>query len=179
MSDPDRQPWSDNPNAPQIPRSLYLSEKTKFVGIPASAMLYGMLFLASAYRATHVHFLFGMSYPGIVIVLFIRCMRVLLNPVRRAGEGIRWPYVAYTTVMFSFVTIYTAMGLDVQSISFIDNRNVPRIDGSLTSGPIGYQSLIESEAIHVVPDVIFLLNDLLADGLLVSPTWGSAAGCLT
>ena len=106
-------------------------------------------------------------------------MRVLLNPVSRAGEGIRWPYVAYTTVMFSFATIYTAMGLDVQSLSFIDNRNVPRIDGSLTSGPIGYQSLIESEAIHVVPDVIFLLNDLLSDGLLVSPTWDRDAGRLT
>ena len=101
-----------------------------------------------------------------------------MKEATHAGEGIRWPYVAYTTVMFSFVTIYTAMGLDVQSISFIDNRNVPLIDGSLTSGPIGYQSLIESEAIHVVPDIIFLLNDLLSDGLLVSSAWDREAGRL-
>lgn len=71
--------------------------------------------------------------------------------------------------MFSFVTIYTATGLDLQSISYIDNRDFPGIDGVLSPGPLGYQFLIYSNAINVVPTLMFQFNNWLADGLLVRP----------
>lgn len=104
---------------------------------------------------------------GIVIVLFFQCMNALLNPVNRAWGGIKWPLVAHTVAIFSFVTIYTAMNLNLQLISFVDNREFPG-GGVLSPGPLGYQFFIYSKAISIVPNLTFLLNNWLADGLLVS-----------
>ena len=70
--------------------------------------------------------------------------------------------------MFSFVTIYTAVNLHIQSISYIDNRNFPGDGPDLPPGPFGYQFYIYSKAISVLPSVMFTLNNWLADGLLVS-----------
>lgn len=156
-------PWSNNPNAPQIPYSLYFAEKANFAGILIGAIFY-----------------------GIVIVLFFQCMGALLDPVNRNREGIRWGLVAYTATSFSLVTIFTAMNLDVQSISYIDNRDFPGND-ALPPGPLGYQTLIYSKAISVVPNLMFLLNNWLADGLLVyrcyviyaKNYWVIAFPCLT
>ena len=94
-------------------------------------------------------------------------MGVLLSPAYRARKGVRWGLVAYTAVSFSFVTIFTALNLDVQSISYIDNREFPGSD-TLPPGPLGYQYLIYSKSISVVANLMFLLNNWLADGLLVS-----------
>ena len=105
---------------------------------------------------------------GIITVLFLRCIRLLLDPVNHTRGGIRWPYVAYSTTMFLFVTIYTAVTIHLQSTSFINNRNFPGVDGSSLSGPVGYQIFIYPKPIRVVLDFIFLLNNLLADSLLVS-----------
>ena len=95
-------------------------------------------------------------------------MAALLNPVNRTKGGFRWGLVVHTVAMFSFVTVYTATNLDIQSISYIDNRNFPGIKGVLPAGPLAYQLLILPEAVSVVSDVMFLLNSWLADGLLVS-----------
>jgi hypothetical protein len=53
MSDSSEKPWSDNPNAPQIPYLLYFAEKANFAGILIGAILYGM--------STHVH----IFYPSL------------------------------------------------------------------------------------------------------------------
>lgn len=79
----------------------------------------------------------------------------------------KWGLVAYTTVAFSFVTILTAMDLDIQSVSYIDHRGFPGVDG-LSPGPHGYLDLINSNAINVVPNSMFFLNSWLTEGLLVS-----------
>jgi hypothetical protein len=115
---------------------------------------------------------------GIVIVLFFHCMAALLNPANRRGGGVKWGLVAYTAVMFSFVTVYTAGNLNVQSIAFIDNREFSGVSGVMPPGPTGYQLFIYSKAISIVPNLMFLLNNWMADGLLVSfaldpPTEGS------
>lgn len=102
---------------------------------------------------------------GIVVVLFFQCMEALLDPVNRTREGIKLGLVVYTTAMFLFVTIYTACTLDIQSISCIDNRGFSGDEGV---GPLGYQTLIFSRPINIVPNTMFLLNNWLADGLLVS-----------
>lgn len=99
-------------------------------------------------------------------------MSALLNPANRAGGSIKWLLVAHAAVMFSLVTVFTAMYLDLQPSSYVDNREFPGT-ASLPSGPLGYQHLIYSEAISLVPRVIFMLNNWLADGLLVSSAFSS------
>ena len=42
MSDSQEKPWSDNPNAPQIPYYLYFEEKADFAGVLIGSILYGM-----------------------------------------------------------------------------------------------------------------------------------------
>jgi hypothetical protein len=98
-------------------------------------------------------------------------MNGLLAPGNRARRGVKWGLVAHTVAMFSFVTIYTAVVLNIQSISFTDNRGFPGRDddsGPLPPGPIGYQLLIHSTPIGILPTPMLVLNNWLIDGLLVS-----------
>ena len=104
---------------------------------------------------------------GVVIVLFFNCMGALVNPVNHRGQGIKWGLVFYTVVMFAFVTVYTAMNLNLQSISYIDNREFPGVGDVLPPGPLGYQWFMYSNALTIVPNLMFLLNNWMADGLLV------------
>ena len=60
--------------------------------------------------------------------------------------------------MFSFVTIYNATTLDLQFLSFIDNQGFPGVENVSPPGPLGYQQFIYSEAIGIVPEVMWLLN---------------------
>jgi hypothetical protein len=106
-------------------------------------------------------------------------MGALLNPVYPTREGVRWGLVAHTAAMFSFVTIFTAINLDIQSISYIDNREFPGDSSMFPPGPLGYQIFIYSKAISVVPTIMFHLNTCLADGLLVSHVSSSVASYLT
>ena len=41
MGDSSENPWSHNPNAPQIPYSLYFAEKINFAGYLVGAVFYG------------------------------------------------------------------------------------------------------------------------------------------
>jgi len=135
--------WSNKPYAPQIPLKLYVDEKSNFAGFIVGSVLY-----------------------GIVVIVFFQCMGTLLDPVNRSREGIRWGLVVHTVAMFSCFTINTALSLDYQSIAYIDNRAFPG-DASLPPGPYTYQYLISSGAINVVSGSMFLLNNWLADGLLL------------
>jgi len=103
---------------------------------------------------------------GILIVVFFQCMTALLNPVARERQGIKWGPLSYTVVMFSLATVYTATKLNVQSVSFIDNREFPGIDGSIAPGPLGYL-WSNSRALCTVPNLMFLMSNWLADGLMV------------
>ena len=165
MSD-SQQPFSNNPYAPKIPFDLYFEEKANFAGILIGAILYG------AQKAPTVHLSVLISLvrfiSGIVIVLFFHCLSALLSRVHRRREGTKWGLVAYTMVMFAFVTVFTAMNLNVQSDSYIDNREYPGDGDTLPPGPIGYQALIYSDALTIIPNLMFLLNNWMADGLLVS-----------
>jgi hypothetical protein len=164
MADPQTGLWSDSPNAPQISRALYLVEKANFAGISLGVISYGVpACRPSASVCTH----FGSFILGIIIVLFFQCMSALLNPVDGTRGRIKWPLVAYTVVVFSIVTLSNAIGLDVRSISYVDNREFPGIDGELPPGPAGYENLLTLEAI-ILPSVTFFLNNWLADGFLVN-----------
>ena len=104
---------------------------------------------------------------GIVIILFFRCMGALLHPTHRARGGVRWGFVAYTITAFSSVTVLTGMMLNMKSVSYINNRNFAGSDGS-PPGPSGYGISIRSKAIYILPNIMFVLNNSLADGVLVS-----------
>ena len=105
---------------------------------------------------------------GIVIMLFFKCIVALFDPDNRRGGPIRWGLVSYTVAMFSLVTIGTATLLDVQSISYIDNREFPGVSGVLPPGPAGYQSFINPKATSITSNAVFVLSNWLAEGLLVS-----------
>ena len=60
------------------------------------------------------------------------------------------------------------MNLDILSISYIDNREFPGVEGEIQPGPYGYQLFVSPEAINVIPTAVLTLTNWLADGLLVS-----------
>jgi hypothetical protein len=166
MADSTGEPLANNPNAPQIPHWLYVAEKENFAGIFLGAIFYGTsndpasVCLSSPGPGHSVSL-------GVVIVLVFQCMGALFNPVNRAMEGIRWGLVAYTVAMFSIVTTLIAMNLDIQSISYVDNRAFPGSDVA-PPGPFGYQFTLYSKPFSIIPNFLFPLNNWLADGLLVS-----------
>lgn len=102
---------------------------------------------------------------GMLVMLFLQCMVALFSPVHRGGEGIKWWLVSYTVAVFSFVTVYIATNLHIQSVSFVDNRET----GAVYRGPMQYQAAVRSTALGLILDLMFNLNNWLADGLLVSP----------
>ena len=95
-------------------------------------------------------------------------MSALLNPTNHTKNGIKWGLVAHTVAMFLFVTISTVASLQIQSLSYIDNREFPGFGDGFYRGPFGYQSLIVFTVISDIPSVMFFLNDSLAHGLLAS-----------
>ena len=160
-------PWSDNPYAPKIPYSVYAEEKTDVAGILIAAILYGACKISPPpYVSNCAHFVY-LIHLGILIVLFFQCMTALFSPVNRQREGIKWGLVSYTVLMFSFATVLTGMGLNIESLSYIDNREFPGGEG-IPPGPLGYRLSIWSGALTVTPRLMFLFNNWLADGLLVS-----------
>ena len=118
--------------------------------------------------------LFFWLVPGMLIVLFFKCMATLFNPVYRRGEGVKWGLVSFTAVMFSLATVHTVMDIDLLSSSFVDNREFPGAKGVVDPGPAGYREAVYFRVINVIPNATFPLNNWLADGLLVSPSIGVA-----
>lgn len=122
---------------------------TTYAGTLASSVLYG-----TCQTTPHLHpcqsvlTVFVLFILGIVVVLFFQCLAALFNPGSR-GEGVRWGLITYTVVTFSFVSIFTVV--NALNVWFDDE------DDTLRPGRLGY----------VVPDLMFLLNYWLADGLLV------------
>ena len=172
MSDGSQVPYSNGPNAPLIPYRLYQSEKYNFAGILITSTFYGQPTHASCLSLLILSF--RSANLGIVIVLFFRCMDALLNPFNRTKGGINWGLVVHTITMFSFVTVFTGMTLDIQSVSFIDSREFTG-DAELPPGPLGSQILIYSKALGIVPSVMIILNQWLADGLLVCSVFSLVA----
>ena len=112
-----------------------------------------------------------LSITGIIIMLFFQCIASLFNPANRRRGRIKWGPVSYAVAMFSFATVLTGMGIQIGSISLVDNREFPGVKGELPPGPLGYQDLIRPTAITIIPNFMFFLSNWLADGLLVSSSF--------
>ena len=119
------------------------------------------------------HLTAQLTMPGIVVILFFRCMRALFSPSNHKRRGLKCALAVHTMIIFSLATITTAANFDMQSISYINNRGFPGLKGSLPPGPAGYQYFLYPKAIGVVPDIAFLLTTWLADGLLASAVFKS------
>jgi hypothetical protein len=161
----DSSPWSSNPNAPQTPYGLYLAEKE----LPELSSARYSIVRRPMPTSICAHLVCPTVAPGIAIVVFFRCTEALLNPTnRRTKEGIKWGLVAHTTVTFSFVTIANAMNFHLLSVCYTDNREFTGVDGVAwySPDPLGLGSSSGyPKAIGVVPGVMLLLNNWLADGL--------------
>jgi len=96
-------------------------------------------------------------------------MVALLNPPHRREEGIKRWLVFYTVAMFSFVTVYT-----IQSMSFIDNRQDFPAPSATFSGPLRFHFTTRRTALGLIPNLMFNLNNWLADGLLISSLFDAA-----
>ena len=97
-------------------------------------------------------------------MVFFRCMAAFFRSAYRREEGIKWGLVSYTVAMFSFVTVYTAINLRIQSNSFTNG-------GDFCDEAIVYQYMSRPTAFGLIPNVMFSLNNWLADGLLVGSSF--------
>ena len=113
-----------------------------------------------------VNILFVWFILGVVIILSFQCIAALFNPAHRKGEPIKWGFVSYTAVMFTLATVFTAINLDIQAASYIDNRGYPGVEGEIPPGPFGYILALVTPGVAL--SAVFALNNWLADGLLVS-----------
>ena len=168
MSDPSETPWSSDPNAPQIPSWLYVAEKVNLAGEAVGAMSYG----APAHLCSPC--LLDSLILWIVIALFFRCIGVLLSPANPMKRGIKWALVAHTVAMLSFLTIPIGINLSRQPTCYIDYREFSG-DDEAPPGPIGWDAILSTKPINTIFNVMFPLNQWLADGLLVSPVSNSTA----
>ena len=106
---------------------------------------------------------------GFVIVLFFRCMGAMLDPANRTTGGIKWGLVAHTVVMFSLVTTFTAIELNSQSFTYVDDRQfLDALYASYYSAGFFVPTYLERQTGELTPNTLFVLNNWLADGLLVS-----------
>ena len=162
--------WSNDPNAPKIPYALYIDEKAAFAGTFIGSILYGTPKTPlPPHPSIRAHSASSVIL-GIVVTLFFKCMAALLNPVYLRGGDIKWGLVSYTAVMFSFVTVFTTMNLNIQSTSFIDNREFQIAVGmnrTVLNGPLMYQYGSCRGVVGFNLGLMSLLNYWLADGFLV------------
>ena len=114
--------------------------------------------------------------PGIVIILFFRCMDALFNAVNCPRRSIKWPLVAHTVAMFLILAVAAVIYVDARLVSYIDNQKLTGGDGLPFpggSGPLLYRDYIYSQANGVVLNILIFLNACLADGLLVRSAFNS------
>ena len=173
MDNSSQEPWSISPNAPQIPYQLYFAEKANTAGVLIGAVFYGEPTHPPDYMCLSCTF--DSCVLGIVTVLFFKCMGALLDPLNHTRKRVKWGLMVHATTMFSLATIYIATGFEIHSTAYIDNREFTSVDGSFLPGPIGYKSFVYSKAISIIPNAAFLLNDWLADSLLVSSVLDTVA----
>jgi len=77
--------------------------------------------------------------------------------------------MAHTVAIFAAFTMFTVTSLAMLSICYVDDREFSKADTSFT-GPWGYLlDILYWKAINLIPNTMLLLNNWLADGILVCP----------
>ena len=179
MPDSHQTPWSNHPDAPKISRQLYIQEKGYFISDFIGSILYGMCKQPQPSRHLPTPSLSDLLIPGLLVVLFSRCITALFNPTYRRWRGIKWGLVSYTTIVFLVGTVVSGMDFNIKSDSYINNREFRDAGDVLPPGPLGYRSSIFSDVPMIVFDFMFFLNGWLANGLLVNFSFFSVLTCLS
>jgi hypothetical protein len=176
MSDPGEAPYSDNPNAAQIPDWLHLQERNDFIGVLVGTVLYGTFSLpwvCSFVLTLHPR----PVTKGITITLFFQCISALLNPANRMKRGTKWGLMAHTVTQFSLATTGAVISRNILSNSFVDNREFPGNDKA-PPGAYGYKHLLLLDTVGTFYNTLLPFNQWLADGLLVSSVSTKSSGIL-
>ena len=111
--------------------------------------------------------------PGIVIILFFRCMDALFNAANCPRRSIKWPLVAHAVAMFSILAVSAVIYINARLVSYIDNQRFTGDNGLEFPGPLLSRDYIYSQANSVVLNITIFLNACLADGLLVRSAFNS------
>ena len=166
-------PWGDDSRGPPPPAPPPDMEGECLAGAFVGTISHGTPTRTFVCQCSTLPFI---SIPGIVFVLFFRCMGAILNRTRR---NIRWGLMALTATMFSFTTISLVSYLNTLSISYSHDPNFPRPPGAPgpqpgPNGPpgpppghLGFQVFICSMPCSIIAYIMLPLNQWLADGLLV------------
>ena len=109
-----------------------------------------------------------------LVVLFFKCMAALFNPIHRKGGPIKWGLVSYTVITFFVATAQNTAFIGRVFAAYIDNREFPGSAVMPSPGPVGYQLLIYYSPLEIISNVMFSVNDWLANGLLVSSPFHTA-----
>ena len=93
---------------------------------------------------------------------------MLLSSVKPFSKGVKWGLVVHTVALFSLLTVYFWIKLNLSSACYINNREYPGGD-EYFPGPIGCGGFyFETTAVIGLFSATFPLNQWLVDGLLVS-----------
>jgi hypothetical protein len=161
-------PRSQYPYAPVLGWSQYYYEQASFFGGHISAMLYGI----SAYLSVCP------CLPRLFDLNSRDCHRTVLpvhgrvvQPLQSRNSGHQMGLGAYTVAMFSFVTIATAMNLNLLDLLLhYISRTLRGLSVTLLTAHIHNYS-----PRRPAPNILFFLNSCLADGILVGPESKSVA----
>lgn len=112
----------------------------------------------------YAHLVFRFTILGIVIALFFKCMRALLNPVNRRAKVVKCGLVVHTAAMFVLVTIFIVLYTSCQRLTLINSNQSYGFWPELLPGPSDYWVGM----VEYTPAYTYVLNQWLADGFLVS-----------
>ncbi|KAG6848397.1 hypothetical protein H0H93_000549 [Arthromyces matolae] len=104
--------------------------------------------------------LLGVAY-GAELVIFIMCFSLLVQQTTRFNMKKQVPLIVYIWVLFLCSTVFIAANSNMARLAFIDNRNFP-------GGPSAYEQVMFSIPVDNMGNVVFVIANWLADGLMVS-----------
>lgn len=100
----------------------------------------------------------GVGY-GIVFTLYCMTARALLVGLKRSDYK-KFGWLVYITIMFFLGSIFMGACSQMTQLSFIDYRNIP-------GGPSEYENVEFSIPADEAGNVVFVLTNWFADGLMV------------
>ncbi|KAG6810538.1 hypothetical protein H0H92_011425 [Tricholoma furcatifolium] len=103
--------------------------------------------------------LLGVAY-GAELVIFIMCFTLLVQQTTRSNLKKQIPMIAYISALFICSTLFIAANSEMTRLAFVDNRNFP-------GGPSAYEEVMFSIPVDNLGNVVFVIANWLADGLMV------------
>ncbi|EPQ61278.1 hypothetical protein GLOTRDRAFT_125003 [Gloeophyllum trabeum ATCC 11539] len=113
-------------------------------------------------RANFVGGYLGAMTYAVHALLFFKCAFILLDRRSSPKSNLRW--LVYVSLLFVVATVQVGASIKFMQMTWIDNRNFP-------GGPAMYIQMVFSAWINTVSNVAYVINNFLADGLLIYRIW--------